>query len=183
MGGGVDAYIGLGSNIDQPAARLERAAASMDRLPRSRLRAVSTLYRNPPLPAPGVAQQPAFINAVGRLETALEPEVLLGELQAIEAQQQRRRDGVRWGPRTLDLDLLLYGERAIDVPGLQVPHPELTRRAFVVFPLLELLPDGRLPDGTKLRDCAAALDASELCPIGRIGAGAVLPSTPPEQSG
>jgi len=183
MGAGVDAYVGLGSNLDDPRARLERAAASMDRLPGTQVRGVSTLYRNPPLPAPGVPEQPAFVNAVARLETVLEPEPLLDGLQAIEAQQQRCRGGARWGPRTLDLDLLLYGERTVDVPRLQIPHPELTRRAFVVFPMLELVPGLRLPDGTPLREVAADMDASELCAIGPVRDLAAVASTPPEQSG
>ena len=180
MAGAVTAYIGLGSNLDDPRAQVEQAVARLDRLGGSRVAAVSALYRNPALQAPGVPEQPAFINAVAQLRTRLAPLALLDALLGIEAAQQRRRDGVRWGPRTLDLDLLLYGRRQVAEPRLQVPHPELTRRPFVVFPLLELAPRLELPGDGPLSGYAAGLDAGALERVGTVpgfdGAAAGLPA-------
>lgn len=168
MAGEVTAYIGLGSNLEAPRAQVERAVARLDGLDDTRVAAVSALYRNPALQAPGVPAQPDFINAVAQLRTRLGPLALLDALLGIEAAQQRRRDGVRWGPRTLDLDLLLYGRRQVAEPRLQVPHPELTRRPFVVFPLLELAPGLELPGGGPLAGYAGGLDAGALQPVGAV---------------
>jgi len=137
----VKAYIGLGSNLADPRSQLLTAFDELARLPRSRLQATSSLYRSAPL---GPPDQPDYLNAVAALETKLAPLALLAELQAIEAAHQRVR-GERWGPRTLDLDLLLYADQRIDLPGLTVPHPGLPERSFVLYPLAEIAPALAIP--------------------------------------
>jgi len=159
MTAAVRACIGLGSNLGEPERQLRQAVAALAALPESRLLAVSSLYRNPPM---GPADQPDYLNAVALLETGLAPQALLDALQAIERAQGRLRDGTRWGPRTLDLDLLLYGEHSIDSARLQVPHPGLTARAFVLGPLAEIAPGLALPDGRTVAMLAAAVDVSAL---------------------
>jgi 2-amino-4-hydroxy-6-hydroxymethyldihydropteridine diphosphokinase len=148
------AYIGLGANLDDPRRHVETAAAQLGRLPSTRLAATSALYRTAPL---GPADQPDYINAVARIDTWLTPEALLAELQAIERQHGRVRNGTRWGPRTLDLDLLTFGDRQISSKGLMVPHPEMHRRAFVLVPLADVAPPGLWVPG---RDDLATLLAS-----------------------
>jgi 2-amino-4-hydroxy-6-hydroxymethyldihydropteridine diphosphokinase len=131
------AYVGLGANLADPCAQVERAVPAIGALPLTRLCAVSSLYRTAPV---GPADQPDYINAVVRLETRLSPRRLLAELQRIERGQGRVRDGTRWGPRTLDLDILTFGTRHLRSPGLTLPHPEMHRRAFVLVPLGEIAP-------------------------------------------
>lgn len=131
------AYVALGSNLAQPAMQVTTALDELARLPASTLTARSSLYRTPPLGPPG---QPDYINAVACLSTGLAPQRLLDELQALEQAHGRVREGERWGPRTLDLDLLLYGGERIDTPRLQVPHPQMSERAFVLIPLAEIAP-------------------------------------------
>jgi len=149
----VTAYIGLGSNLEQPIEQVRRALQELATIAQSRLVAHSSLYRSDPVGPPG---QPDYINAVAALETELDAEALLDQLQQIEHQHQRRRL-VHWGPRTLDLDLLLFGDRQINTSRLQVPHPFLNQRNFVIYPLYELQPELLLPDGSPLallrRDC------------------------------
>lgn len=159
----VGAYIGLGSNLDRPVEQLRRALQALDRLPESRLVARSRFYRSRPM---GPSGQPDYVNAVAKLDTALAPLRLLNELQAVELGQGRRRDGQRWGARTLDLDLLLYGEQRIDLPRLQVPHPGLASREFVLFPLLEIAgPDLPIPDLGRLGELAARCPCNGLEPL------------------
>lgn len=136
------AYVGLGGNLGNVRATLEAALRALDALPATQLRAASRLYRTPPW---GLREQPPFLNAVAALETGLAPLDLLDAMLGIERGAGRSRDGERWGPRTLDLDLLLYGERCIDVPGLCVPHPRLAERAFALVPLAELAPQLEIP--------------------------------------
>lgn len=155
----VRAWIGLGSNLDDPPARLEAALAAIDRLPRSRRVSTSPFYRTIPVgpadqPPP---DQPDFCNAVTAVDTGLAPLALLDALQAIEAAQGRRRTR-RWGPRSLDLDILLYGDRYIDEPRLRVPHPRLHERAFVLVPLAAVAPDTTIPGRGRAAALAAALD-------------------------
>ena len=152
------ACIGLGANLGDPVDILRRAVADLQQLPDSRLTRLSFAYRSAPLGPPG---QPDYINAVATLETRLPPHALLTHLQHIENRHGRTRD-VRWGARTLDLDLLLYGNDVIRTTDLTVPHPELGNRNFVVVPLLDVLPDLVLPDGTALRKLAAASDHNGL---------------------
>ena len=136
--GGVVVYVGLGSNLDDPVDQVARALDELGEIPESCCFACSRLYNSPPIGPPG---QPDYVNAAAGLTTRLDPHTFLSCLQEIEEAHGRTR-GVRWGPRTLDLDLLLYGERRIDTPDLQVPHPGLHRRPFVLLPLREIAPAG-----------------------------------------
>ncbi|MES9852528.1 MAG: 2-amino-4-hydroxy-6-hydroxymethyldihydropteridine diphosphokinase [Candidatus Thiodiazotropha sp. L084R] len=132
----VVAYVGLGSNLDNPKRQVETALAELAKLNDTYLERHSSLYRSKPV---GPQDQPDFINAVARLSTTLEPEALLDALQALEQSHHRIR-GERWGPRSLDLDLLLYGNQVINTPRLKVPHPEIAKRSFVLLPLKEISP-------------------------------------------
>ena len=139
------AHLGLGANLGDAAATLRRALQALDALPHTRLSRASRLYRTP---AWGVTEQPDFVNAVAEVETTLSPRALLDALLAVERAFGRVRaaDGSdRWGPRSLDLDILLYADARIDVPGLQLPHPQMHRRAFVLVPLLEIAPSLAIP--------------------------------------
>ncbi len=147
-------YIGLGSNLAEPREQLRSALMALDALPDSQLAAVSSLYASDPL---GPADQPRYNNAVAALDTGLSPLQLLDALQAIELAQGRERKADRWGPRTLDLDILLFGERMLDEPRLTVPHYHLHARAFVLYPLAEIAPQNlQLPDGRRLAELLSA---------------------------
>jgi 2-amino-4-hydroxy-6-hydroxymethyldihydropteridine diphosphokinase len=135
-------YIGLGSNLENPLEQLQSALKAMAALSGVRLRGVSSFYRNPPM---GPQDQPDYVNAVAELEVDLPAEVLMERLQQIENEHGRVRKGERWGPRTLDLDILLYGEEFIETTRLTVPHPGLAKRAFVLQPLHEIAPDLVVP--------------------------------------
>lgn len=137
LGAPVAVWIGLGSNLQEPERQVRAAIGELAALPESRLQAASRLYRTAPVGPPG---QPDYINAAARLETRLAPQALLAELHRIELAHGRRRDGTRWGPRILDLDILIYGDARIDEPGLTIPHPEMARRAFVLVPLADVAP-------------------------------------------
>ncbi|MDO8419649.1 MAG: 2-amino-4-hydroxy-6-hydroxymethyldihydropteridine diphosphokinase [Rubrivivax sp.] len=128
-------FVGLGANLGDPRATLTQGLAALSALPHTRLVAASPLYRSGPVEAQG----PDFVNAVAELSTTLTPRELLVALQGIEQAHGRQRP-YRHAPRTLDLDLLLYGQRVIDAPGLAVPHPRLHERAFVLRPLADLAP-------------------------------------------
>lgn len=134
----VVAYIGLGSNLGSPERQVRSALRELDTISYSRCTKKSSLYRSRPL---GSQDQPEYINAVAELRTRLNPQRLLSELHRIESIHGRRRSDKRWGPRTLDLDLLLYGSRRICSNILCVPHPGLHRRDFVLFPLREIAVD------------------------------------------
>ncbi len=136
------AYIGIGSNLDHPADQVRRGFAALNAIPASRCVAQSPLYRTAPVGGP--PNQPDYINAVAALETALAPEELLTALQAIETAQGRVRT-VHWGPRTLDLDLLLYDQITRADPKLTLPHPRLHQRAFVLYPLRDIAPMLMIP--------------------------------------
>ncbi len=143
------AYIGLGSNLQQHSQQIQAALQALKQLPTTRLIGHSSLYRSPPL---GPADQPDYINAVAILSTELSPHALLFLLQAIETQQGRVRNGLRWGPRTLDLDILLYDNLCLTDSRLTLPHPGFYERAFVLCPLYECAPDLVLPNGRPLAD-------------------------------
>ncbi len=143
-------YIGMGSNLADPAEQLRQAIDALAQLPQTQCSAVSSFYVSDSL-LPG---QPRYTNAVAALDTALQPLQLLDALQAIELDQGRERHE-RWGPRTLDLDILLFGERLIDEPRLKVPHYQLQARAFVLYPLAELAPVLQLADGRVLSQLLA----------------------------
>jgi 2-amino-4-hydroxy-6-hydroxymethyldihydropteridine diphosphokinase len=141
------AYIGLGANLGDREANLRAAVGRLDDLGPLR---VSSFRETDPV---GVTEQPRFVNAVAELETDLGASALLEQLLEIERELGRDRSrGERWGPRTIDLDLLLYGNEVIDEPGLTVPHPRLAGRRFVLEPLHELAPDLALPNGRRIRD-------------------------------
>ncbi|EJM23211.1 2-amino-4-hydroxy-6-hydroxymethyldihydropteridine diphosphokinase [Pseudomonas sp. GM25] len=145
-------YIGMGSNLADPAEQLRSAVDALGQLPDTELVGVSAFYQSDSL-LPG---QPRYTNAVAALDSALAPLDLLDALQAIENGQGRERLE-RWGPRTLDLDILLFGDRLIDEQRLKVPHYHMQERAFVLYPLAELAPeDLRLADGRTLADLLAA---------------------------
>jgi 2-amino-4-hydroxy-6-hydroxymethyldihydropteridine diphosphokinase len=157
----VDAYIGLGSNLEEPEQQVRRALAELAALDQTELEQASPLYWSAPLGPPG---QPEFVNAAARLRTRLEPLALLDALQSIEQAHQRVR-GERWGPRTLDLDLLLYGTEQIDSERLIVPHPRLYERRFVLLPLVDIAPELRLPDGRRIDDLLAQCPPWEMRPV------------------
>ena len=135
------AYIGLGSNLEDPQSQLRRAFADIDKLPDTRVDARSSLYRSAPI---GLLDQPDFVNAVAKIATKLTPQALLQALLHIEHQHGRERT-VRNAPRTLDLDVLLYDDMQLHEHGLTIPHPQMHRRAFVLQPLLEIAPDIGIP--------------------------------------
>lgn len=166
MNAATTAFVGLGGNLGDAAANLREAFAALGRLPDTRLSRASRLYRTP---AWGVTAQPDFINAVAMIETALAPLALLQDLLRIERDAGRHRlaDGSdRWGPRTLDLDLLLYGDQVIDTHDLTVPHPHLHERAFVLVPLLEIAPDARIPGHGAAADALAAMASGDIQALG-----------------
>jgi 2-amino-4-hydroxy-6-hydroxymethyldihydropteridine diphosphokinase len=139
------AAVGLGSNLDHPRRQLARAVRALARLPRTRVLAVSPNYVSAPVGTSG--PQPDYVNAVALLDTELSARALLRRLLAIERRQRRRRDprGPAKAPRTLDLDLLLFGRRRVRVPGLVVPHPRMHERAFVLRPLADVAPAATIP--------------------------------------
>jgi 2-amino-4-hydroxy-6-hydroxymethyldihydropteridine diphosphokinase len=152
------AFIGLGSNLGDSVAHLVAARAALAALPDSRLVAASSLYLSAPV---GPADQPDFINAAVALDTNLPAPDLLHALLQIEQQQGRVRLR-HWGERTLDLDLLLYGDHTVNLPELQVPHPRLHQRNFVLQPLLEMAPALCLPNGTPLQPYCTAIQDQPL---------------------
>jgi 2-amino-4-hydroxy-6-hydroxymethyldihydropteridine diphosphokinase len=135
------AYVGIGSNLDEPENHVEQALLELDRLPQSRVVGRSSLYRSAPV---GFAGQPDFINAVARLETGLPADRLLSDLQEIESRHGRTRSFAN-APRTLDLDLLLFEKLQLRTPRLTVPHPRMHERAFVLKPLVEIAPELSIP--------------------------------------
>lgn len=152
---GTRACVGLGGNLGDAVATLRAALAALPALPGTRLLRASRLYRTP---AWGRREQPDFINAVAVLDTQLDARGLLDALLGLERDFGRDRDDAqRWGPRTLDLDLLLYGDMIVDQPGLHVPHPHLVERAFVLVPLCEIAPEWRIPGHGSVRTACAAV--------------------------
>lgn len=135
-------YVAIGSNLGDREATIARALELLDDPPRLRLVGVASLRETEPV---GVVDQPRFLNTAVRLDTTLGARELLDRLLGVERSLGRVRTGERWGPRTLDLDLLLYGDAVLDEPGLTVPHPRLHERRFVLEPLLELTPDLVVP--------------------------------------
>lgn len=152
-GSPVSVYIGLGSNLDDPQARVTQASEMLKAHPALHDVTISPWYRSDPV-GPGV--QPDYINGVIKATCDLEPEALLDLLQQIENSQQRERN-VRWGARTIDLDILLYGEQKIKTDRLQIPHPRLCERNFVVYPLYDISPELILPNGVSIESLLAAL--------------------------
>ena len=144
----VRAYVGLGSNLNDPQAQLSSALAALDAIPATCCVAYSSLYRSKPL---GTVPQPDFLNAVAAVDTRLTPAELLRELHLIEELHGRVREAERWVPRTLDLDLLLYGDAQVQGEVLTVPHPGLPERNFVLYPLHEIAPQLHIPGAGSLQ--------------------------------
>jgi 2-amino-4-hydroxy-6-hydroxymethyldihydropteridine diphosphokinase len=157
-----DVYVGLGSNLADPRLQIERALHALGGLPQTRLARRSRLYRSAPW---GRTDQPEFVNAVALLETELTPRELLDALLLLERQSGRERDTTRWGPRLLDLDILVCGDRIIDEPGLHVPHPHLHERAFVLLPLAEIAPDLSIPGRGRIAQLVRQIDAAGCQPL------------------
>lgn len=165
------ATIGLGANLNDPAAQVEYALAELDRLPGTRLLARSSLYASAPV---GHVDQPDFINAVAQVETGLAPRALLAALLDIEHRHGRERS-FRNAPRTLDLDLLLYGSAHFHEDGLTLPHPRMHERGFVLRPLLEIAPDAVIPGHGRAANWLAACAGQSV----EIVASATLQPRPP----
>ena len=136
------AYIGIGSTLQGPAKQIENATDSLANIPCTRLVSISSKYRSAPF---GGVEQPDFVNAVAAVLTHLSPQELLAALQEIEIRQGRERNDTRWGPRVLDLDLLVYSDQQVDEPDLTVPHPGIGERNFVLLPLGEIAPELVIP--------------------------------------
>ena len=150
------AYIAIGSNLASPLEQVNAAVQALGEIPQSGLVAVSSFYRTPPL---GPQDQPDYLNAAVVLETALNAETLLDNTQRIELQQGRVRKAERWGPRTLDLDIMLFGHETINTERLTVPHYDMKNRGFMLWPLFEVAPDLIFPDGIPLRTILDNLNA------------------------
>ena len=154
-------YLALGSNLADPLHQVQSALDALAAIPQSRLVACSSLYRTPPY---GPPDQPDYLNAAVALDTELSPEALLDNTQRIELEQGRVRKDHRWGPRTLDLDIMLCGVLTLATTRLTVPHYDMHNRAFMLLPLREIAPDLCLPDGTRIADLLAPLDSSAIHP-------------------
>jgi len=150
------AYIGVGSNLEDPRAQVLAAITRLAQLPRSRLVLSSKLYRSRPF---GPVAQPDFVNAVAAILTQLDPRALLNELRAIEKAMGRPKRHEHWGPRIIDLDLLAQGREQRTEPELTLPHPGIVERNFVLYPLAEIAPDLDLPGLGRVADLAAAVTA------------------------
>lgn len=155
------AYIGLGGNLGDPPAQVRGAIARIGRLPATRLVAQSSLYRSAPLGPPGQAD---YCNAVCAVDTELAPEALLEALHGIERAMGRQRPPVRWAPRLIDLDLLLYGDARRSGAPPTLPHPEMHRRNFVMVPLAQIAPHAAVPGAGLAQELAAALGREGLAP-------------------
>jgi len=153
------AYVALGSNQDDPPGQVARAFAALEGLRGCRMVARSSLYRSRPF---GPVEQPDFVNAVAGMLTTLGAAAMLTELKALEECLGRERPVVRWGPRRIDLDLLVHGATRVDEPQLKVPHPGITERAFVLAPLAEIAPDLEVPGAGRVRTLAARIDTAGL---------------------
>lgn len=152
------AYIAIGSNLVSPLEQVNAAVQALSDIPQSRLVAVSAFYLTPPL---GPQDQPDYLNAAVVLETALDAETLLDNTQRIELQQGRQRKAERWGPRTLDLDIMLFGDNVINTERLTVPHYDMKNRGFMLWPLFEVAPDLTFPDGESLQAILQQLNAEK----------------------
>jgi len=157
-----DVFVGLGSNLDRPTRQVETAFELLQGVAESRVVRRSSLYRSSPL---GGIEQPDFVNAVAAMSTTLTARELLEELQAIERLRGREDSHIRWGPRILDLDLLVYGDLIIDEPGLSVPHPGIAVRNFVLLPLREIAPEFEIPGLGRVQDIAVSEDEPRISRI------------------
>ncbi len=156
------AFIGLGSNLADPLFQLRSALRAITAVRSTRVVRTSRFYRTAPW---GKSDQPEFINAVAEIETGLSARDLLDQLLSIERRAGRERNGERWGPRVLDLDILLYGQETIDEPSLRVPHPHMRDRAFVIVPLADIAPHLQIPGLGRIGDMLSRIDASTCIPL------------------
>jgi|AGFS01.1.fsa_nt_gi 2-amino-4-hydroxy-6-hydroxymethyldihydropteridine pyrophosphokinase len=156
------AYIAIGSNLASPLEQVNAAIQALGEIPQSRIVALSSFYRTPPL---GPQDQPDYLNAAVALETSLAPEALLDHTQRIELQQGRVRKAERWGPRTLDLDIMLFGNAVINTERLTVPHYDMKNRGFMLWPLFEIAPELVFPDGGSLKTLLNDNKLSPACPL------------------
>jgi 2-amino-4-hydroxy-6-hydroxymethyldihydropteridine diphosphokinase len=152
-------YIALGSNLANPLHQVQSALNALTELPQTTLIVTSSLYRTPPL---GPQDQPDYLNAVVALDTDLSAENLLDHTQKIELEHGRVRKDERWGPRTLDLDILLFGDEIINTERLTVPHYDMKNRQFMLYPLAEIAPELHFPSGESLQSVIAQLGAEPL---------------------
>lgn len=166
----MQAHIGLGSNLDNPAQRLISALAALQQLPSMTMQHHSRLFSSAPV---GPQDQPDYVNAVAQVTFSGSPNELLHTLQALElaAGRQRLR---HWGERTLDLDILLIEDQQIDTPDLQVPHPQMIHRAFVLLPLMDICPHAHLPDGTALSSFLEQVKDQRLSPLAELDCDALV---------
>lgn len=164
MGQIVHAYIGLGSNLDNPEQQVLTAINELRMTDGIDDMRVSSLYRTKPMAG---MEQPDYINALVQLETSLTPEQLLDQCQSIELKHERDRSTGRWSARTLDLDIILYGQETIKTERLTIPHYGMYERNFVLIPLAELDPDLRLPDNTSIQDALTKITTEGLVKIER----------------
>ncbi|MFV0574379.1 MAG: 2-amino-4-hydroxy-6-hydroxymethyldihydropteridine diphosphokinase [Vibrio sp.] len=155
----ITAYIAIGSNLSDPVLQAKQAIEALRNHPHIKLVSCSSLYSSTPM---GPQDQPDYINAVAEIQTELSPIQLLDCTQAIELEQGRVRKEERWGPRSLDLDILLYGDETINTERLTVPHYGMKVREFVVYPLYEIAPNLSLPDGTQLSTLMNEVDRNGL---------------------
>ena len=153
------AYIGVGSNLDEPALQVRRALQALAGLPQTRLMRQSTLYGSRPW---GMSEQPDFVNAVAGLLTQLPVRMLFETLQGLEVRLGRGPKTVRYGPRRIDLDLLLFDQMRLQTPELTLPHPGVVSRSFVLYPLHEVAPELRIPGGVRVEELLTRVDASGL---------------------
>lgn len=152
-------FIAIGSNLGNPVDKAKAAIEALKVMPHTRFIACSPLYTSKPM---GPADQPDYVNGVAELDTDLEPLALLDATQAIELDYGRERKAERWGPRTLDLDILLYGNLCIDNERLTVPHYGMKQREFVLYPLADIAPDLCLPDGSQLSELLSLVERNGL---------------------
>jgi 2-amino-4-hydroxy-6-hydroxymethyldihydropteridine diphosphokinase len=152
------AYIAIGSNMASPLEQVNAAVQALSEIPQSRLVQVSAFYRTPPL---GPQDQPDYLNAAVVLDTSLDAETLLDNTQRIELQQGRQRKAERWGPRTLDLDIMLFGDEVINTDRLTVPHYDMKNRGFMLWPLWEVAPELTFPNGESLQAILQQLNAEK----------------------
>ncbi len=154
----VTVYVGLGSNLENPIRQIQTASLALNNIPETKLMSQSSLYQSKPM---GPADQGDYINSVAELSTSLSSLALLDQIQDIENAQGRVRKTEKWGARTLDLDLLLYGCQIISTPRLSVPHYGMKERLFVLLPLIEIAPTLRLPDNSQLSDLVKNLTTDQ----------------------
>ncbi|MEJ2115834.1 MAG: 2-amino-4-hydroxy-6-hydroxymethyldihydropteridine diphosphokinase [Gammaproteobacteria bacterium] len=155
----VEAYIGLGSNLSDPQTQVTSALEEINSIPDTHVLKVSSLYVSQPM---GPSDQPEYVNAVAKISTSLSPEQLLDKLQGLEQVHRRKREGKRWGPRTLDLDIILFGDLQMETKSLQIPHYGVAEREFVLIPLQELQANLIIPGKGAIEVLISQLPAYEL---------------------